>query len=130
MTFARRPVEQRRDDQRGPVAPDEPESQVHVHRRETAVCHRRQAQQRSQHTADDQRGAAHAALERVHRQIELVLVTVCPILRHRCLCAIIIMVVRVHQPHNIILSRIWQDCSLFVLFLCLHRKIIYNIIIK
>lgn len=60
-------MEQRRDDQRGPVAPDEPKSQVHVHRRETTVRHRRQAQQRPQHATNDQRGAAHAALERVHR---------------------------------------------------------------
>jgi len=113
VIFAHRPVEQRRDDQRGPVAPDEPESQVHVHRRETAVRHRRQAQQRSQHAADDQRGAAHAALERFHHQVQLFLVTVYPILRLRCLCVIMIilckiiiytMAVRARQPHNIIMS--------------------------
>jgi len=75
MLYFCRPVVQRRDDQRRTVASDESESQVHVHRRETALCHGRPTQ-RADHAADDQRGAAHAAEQCVHCSSELGVVSV------------------------------------------------------
>lgn len=73
--YVYRLVEQRRHDRRRPVAPDESESQVDVHERQTVLRDGRQAQ-RSDHAADQQRHATLVVVQRVHHQAKRAVVVV------------------------------------------------------